>query len=358
MRSLKLITCLCACICAFAASAFAWSGKEHILIARCAVRELLDDPATPADMKQWLRQAQPALGHTQDEHQFLLHGHVGLLQPQGVEGLAYWAVWPDLQADNPEKLAPFNVPEARLHFVDVELFMPDKADRTFAADLSHKPRFEDIPRDMKDPRWSHAGMLPFRIENCYQQTVTMFRQNRLAPKPGQAASDDTAVKWAGMLAHYAADNTMPMHATSDYQAYSFFPGIDKKPKVHFDMEYVLVDGETQAYPEIRESLWKAFTAELAATPAPSLKPDVWTTSLQLSLASYDHLPLIGHAAQTAYLDAAGHLKPFDAQAFCNYREAEGKPTLLQIKAHQWALAVKWIETLWLHAWQDAHAPAN
>jgi hypothetical protein len=148
-----------------------------------------------------------------------------------------------------------------------------------------------------------------------------------------------------------------MHATSDYQAYSFFPGIDKKPKVHFDMEYTLVDGETEAYPALRESLWKLFTADLATTTPPSLKQDVWTTSVELSLASYDQLPLIGHAARAAYLDAAGHLKPFDAQAFANFREAEGKPTVLQMKAHQWALAVKWVELLWLRAWQDAHAPA-
>ncbi len=353
MRLSLLIACLCACICVCASSTFAWSGKEHILITRCAVRELLADPAAPADMKQWLRQAQPALGTADDERQFLLSGHVGL-PPRGIEGLAYWAVWPDIAADNKEKLAPFDVPEAKLHFVDVELFMPDKADRGFATDLTHKPRLAGIPRDMKNPRWAHAGMLPFRVENCYQQTVSMLRQNRLAPAPGQAVSDDSAVKWAGMLAHYAADNAMPMHATVDYQAYSFFPGIDKKPKVHFDMEHVLVDGDTQNYPEIRESLWKAFTADLATTRVPAIKQDVWTTSLELSLASYDQLPLIGHAARAAYLDADGKLKPFDADAFASFREAEGRPTLLQMKAQQWAIAVKWIEALWLRAWRDAH----
>lgn len=353
MRSFIIIACLCACIGAFAAPALAWSGKEHILIVRCAVRELLDDPATPADMKQWLRQAQPALGTASDERQFLFSGRVGL-RAKGVEGLAYWAVWPDIAADNKAKVSPFDLPEAKLHFVDVELFMPDKADRGFAADLSHKPRLQDIPRDMKDPRWAHAGMLPFRVENCYQQMVAMLRQNRLTPAPGEAASDESAVKWAGMLAHYAADNAMPMHATVDYQAYSFFAGIEKKPKVHFDMEYVLVDGDTQSYPEIRDSLWKAFAADLAATPAQAIKPDVWTASLELSLASYDQLPLIGHAARAAYLDADGKLKPFDAGAFANFREGAGKPTLLQMKARQWAIAVKWVEVLWLQAWQDAH----
>ena len=31
---------------------FAWSAKEHILLARCAARGLLENPAVPSDMKQ------------------------------------------------------------------------------------------------------------------------------------------------------------------------------------------------------------------------------------------------------------------------------------------------------------------
>lgn len=334
---------------------FAWSAKEHVLLARTAARELIDAPNTPPDMKQWLRDAQPQVGDWDSERQFLLNGHIGIF-PHGIDGLAFWAVFPDLSRD--KKVAPWGIDEGQLHFIDLEHFMPKVADRTFAADLSHKPKLEDIPHNAKDPRWEKAGMLPFRIENCYQQTVKNLRAGRLMDTPGVFPRDEHAVKWAGMLAHYAADNTMPMHATADYQAASFFAGISNPPKVHFDMEYKLVDDEMADYPQIRQALWQAFMAELKSVPAAEIKGDIWTTSVKISLASYDALPLIGQAARAAYLNDSGKLKPFDADAFVNYSGdvAGQKTTVLRMKAHQWALATQWIEAVWLQAWQDAHTP--
>ena len=337
---------------------FAWSAKEHILLARCAARGLLENPAVPADMKQWLREAQPLLGDMESERQFLISGRVGT-NPHGVDGLAFWAVFPDL-IGREQKTAPWGIAEGQLHFIDLEHFMPKVADRTFAADLSHKPKLQNIPRDAKDTRWAKAGMLPFRLENCYQQTVKHLRAGRLMDKPGVFPRDEHAVKWAGMLAHYAADNTMPMHATAGYQAASFFAGISNAPKVHFDMEYKLIDDDRVDYPQIRQALWEAFVAELKSVPAADAEGDVWAASVKISLGSYDALPLIGQAARAAYLDDSGKLKPFDADAFVNYSgEVAGlKTTLLQMKAHQWALAKQWIEAVWLQAWRDAHTPAG
>ena len=38
-----------------AAPASAWSYKEHVFMTRLAVQRLMNDPATPDDMKAWLR---------------------------------------------------------------------------------------------------------------------------------------------------------------------------------------------------------------------------------------------------------------------------------------------------------------
>lgn len=330
------------------------------MLTRCAVRDLLADPATPADMKQWLKDTQPQLGTVEDERQFLLHTKVGIY-PHGVDGLAFWAVYPDLvagaAADKDRKVAPFDTPESQLHFVDLEMLNADPARQSFAADLSNKPKLADIPRDMKDPRWQKAGMLPFRIIDCYTKTVELMKAGHLKDTPGQFPRDEHAAKWAGCLAHYAADNLMPMHTTVDYQAYSFFPGLAKAPKVHFDMEYRMVDDDGADYPELREAFWPLFVTELADARQPEAGSDLWTDSVQIALQSYDALPMIGQAARGAYLQPDGKLKPWDASAFFSYSgQYEGQQvSILQLKARQEARAVRWIEYLWIRAWQDAHA---
>lgn len=350
-------------ICCLVQPAFAWCTKEHILITRTAVRELLASDTTPAAMKQWLREAQPRLLTMDEEKTWMLDGHTGIY-PRGVDGLAFWAVMPDLIADSAvgktAKVAPFGVPEPQLHFVDLEYLNSDESLRSFSSDLSHKPKLSDVPRDMKDPRWEKAGMLPFRVENCFNDTVTAMKAGKLIDKPGQFPRDEHATKYAGMLAHYAADNWMPLHATADYQAYSFFPKAEKKPKVHFDLEYRLTDDDKEDYPELRERLWQAYVSALPVTEAPELKEDVWTASLKVSMAAYDSIPMVGKAAQNAYLDANGNVKGFDAPAFFGYTDSvyDTKLSVLQLKAMMMARAVKWTETLWLRAWEQAHSPAQ
>ena len=153
--------------------------------------------------------------------------------------------------------------ERVLHFIDLEYFFSDDAKRSYADDLSHKPSFKDIPRDMSDSRWQRAGMLPFRVEQCYRQLVTEMRAGRLLDTPGQYPRDENAVKWAGMLAHYAEDNTQPQHATADYKSQSYFKDKLRGPNVHADMEYVLVDGEYNDYRALREEFWTELQTALA-----------------------------------------------------------------------------------------------
>lgn len=360
MTAMKWSTLTILLVLVLAAPCFAWSTKEHILLTRCAVREIMNDPAAPKELKQFLAEAQPAVGSIADEQEFLLHKRIGQV-PRGVDGLAFWATVPDMVADaaaaKDKAVAPFGVPEGQLHFLDLELLNADAKLQTFAADLSHKPRLGDIPRKMDDPRYIKAGFLPFRIEDCYRKMIVDMRAGRLVDKPGEYPRDEHATKWAGYLAHYAADNLMPMHATVDYQAYSFFPGLAKPPKVHFDMEFRLVDDEEADYEALREQFWTIFVKELADAQRPSDEHDVWLASVQIALQSYDALPMIGQAARGAYLRPDGKLKAFDATAFFSYRgQYEGQEvSVMQLKARQMARAVRWIEHLWVQGWQEAHA---
>lgn len=339
----------------------AWSTKEHIQITRLAVMRLLADESTLAEMRAWLKTITPDLTDMDGEKRFYLSQRIGAF-PRAADGVSLWSVMPDLHAgaDHPEStVSPFGVHEKLLHYIDLELLHPDEAKRTYKHDLSHKPALAAIPRDMTDPRYKAAGMLPFRIEDCYKRLVEQIRLGRLADKAGQFPRDEHAQKWAGYLAHYLADNTQPQHNTIDYKSATYFPGIVRPPNVHADVEYRLCDDEFDDYPALREKFWTLFVKALDE-PKPAVEGDLWQSSLRVSLISYDALPMIGQAAAAAYPRGEGKSRvgPFDADKFFLY---EGtflgrKMTVLEMKAHQTAWAVHRIAAVWRQAWDEAHRP--
>src|SRR5215212_7198883 len=118
-----------------AGRASAWSTKEHVFLTRVAVSRLLERPDAPAGLKAWLREATPGLPDHAGLRDYVLNARVGVF-PRGVDGIPFWATVPDLNAltdsgggDRTRQVEPFNVPERLLHFIDVELFMPDEARR-------------------------------------------------------------------------------------------------------------------------------------------------------------------------------------------------------------------------------------
>ena len=158
---MRWIWCVVLAVVVWTAQAGAWGNKEHIQLTRLAAERLLADAQTPAEMKAWLKEAVPGSMDMAGEKEYFLHKHVGIIV-RGVDGLPYWATMPDMIAmteagDRERKVEPFGVSERVLHYIDVELFMPNPADRTYAPDLSHKPNLADIPRDMTDARFKQAG---------------------------------------------------------------------------------------------------------------------------------------------------------------------------------------------------------
>jgi hypothetical protein len=355
----------CVVLLACAPSASAWSNKEHMQLARIAACRLIADPATPPAMKQWLLKGlNDKPWDLAAEKQWFMTERVGLIVKTS-DPLPYWATMPDMMvmADAEyKKVEPWGVHERLLHYIDIEYFMPDAARRAYAHDLSNKPKLTDIPDDAKDYRWQRAGMLPFRARECYQKLVEAIRAGRLADESGKYPRDEHAHKWAGYLAHYAADNTQPQHATADYKSSMYFADKKKAPNVHSEMEYRMCDDEADDYLDLRGEFWPLFEKALAELKDPIDNKDVFKATLEVSLSSYDALPLIGVAAMAAAQQGGTPEKPegaaaqaFDTRAFFRFKGKwrDREVTVMQMKAEQTAWAVKRIERLWLQAWNEA-----
>lgn len=365
--SFRLIVAALGLCLTLVSTASAWSTKEHIQLTRIAAQRLMDDPTTPPAMKEWLRQILPERRDMEAERQWFMTQRMGIV-PRGVDGLCFWAVIPDMDANmggrgEPKKVEPFGVAELPLHFIDLELFVEGSTKRQYKHDLSSKPKLEDIPRDIKDKRYVQAGMLPFRVEDCYKKLVEQLKAGRLKDKPGQYPKDEHAAKWAGYLCHYLEDNTQPQHATEDFKSSQYFANKRKAPNVHAQVEYQLADDEFDDHTALRAEYWDEFARQLNQVKDSNDTKDLWKAVCETSLTSYDALPLIGTSAMKAAGQGGTPEKPegdvsgkFSTEDFYHGKGTYmGKEmTVLQMKAYQQAWAVSRVERVLRQAWDEAH----
>ena len=352
-------------------STVAWGTKEHIQLTRIAATRLIANEQTPPAMRQWLRDATPGVMDMAGEQKWFMERRQGIV-PRGVDGILYWAVVPDTQnlidgRDGP-KIAPFGVSEFHLHFIDLELFLRGDRKREYRHDLSGKPPLADIPRDMSDPRYKQAGMLPFRVVDCYEELVAQLRAGRLNDKPGQLPRDEHATRWAGYLAHYLADNTQPQHATIDYKSSAYFADRRGAPNVHSAMEWMMADDDADDHMALREEFWPLFVRALDEVRDPVETDDLFVATNEIASASYDALPLIGVAAMAAMKQGgtpdapagAAANEKFDLETFFRHRGLyQGREmSVIEMKARQQAWAVKRIERVWRRAWDEAQKPKD
>jgi len=87
---------------------------------------------------------------------------------------------------------------------------------------------------------SDLGFLPWRIETSYLELAAAF-----------ASAPAKAPLYAGFLAHYASDATMPLHTTADYDGLRPDPGSGSTEKrfrgVHFEYEVTFVEDSGLTY---------------------------------------------------------------------------------------------------------------
>jgi hypothetical protein len=341
---------------------YAWSSKEHIQLTRIAAERLLADPSTPTAMKSWLSR-QVAVLDMEGEKQFLLHTHIGP-SPTDFAGILRYATRPDdhaLQDSRDSKLPAFNAPEKQMHFIDLELFLPGNVKKEYRADLSSKPRIDDFPNNAADPRYVQAGYLPLRVEYCYKKLVESLRAGKLDHSSDKLEDEEnSAPRWAGYLAHYLEDNTQPQHATMDYKSASYFSNKRKAPNVHAEVEYRMIDDDKNEHAALRGEFWPLLATTIESLSDPIQTDDLFRATLEVSSASYDALPMIGEAAVAAHKPSPGaKADEIDTEVFFRH---EGmlrgqKMSVMQMKAHQLAWAIKRVQREWLRAWNEAMLPA-
>ncbi len=357
--SLVLVACICS-------PSRAWSSKEHIQLTRLAMARILADPGTPQSLKDWIKKVMPRVLDATQEQAYFVSAKVGNTDGKELSGIEYWVVAPDLHAQKDPKgtlIQPFGVAELPMHFIDVELFVTGDKPRKYKHDLSSKPNLDDIPNDMKDPRFLQAGMLPFSIEWSYKNLVSAVKAGKLLPADPKSTDlgDDNALRWAGYLLHYVEDNTQPHHATEDYKSESYFAEKFRGRNVHAEMEYRMVDDEKDDYPVLRAVYYPLFSKNIDEIKDIGETKNLFRGTLQTSLDAYDALPLIGLAAMHASGQAGtpekptGKAKNIDTVKFFQFRgTVRGKEmSVLEMKAHQTALAVRRAEAILRQAWDEA-----
>lgn len=354
---------------ASASPLLAWSHQGHIVCTRLAALRIINDETAPAELREFLRRNMPydldAVKRT------VLGENVGAQARDHQTGLDGYSTLPDRIQDTDEgkqKIEPYGAPEAKMHFCDLEFFAKDPQ---FKPDLSSKPKREDIPRDVKDPRWLAAGFIPLRLDESYKNLVTAFGAKN---KP---INNTDAAKWTGYLAHYLEDCTQPHHSTIDFKSLSYLAGkvpsvrtiktdlsnggvsvsyrADRDVNPHGDLEFQLFENANEPRKTWREDFWRELTARIDKiskdAPSPD-KFDGFEKSLDILFDSYTYLPAVGKAAQAAY--ATGK---FDAEAFFTSKDTVNgeELTIIQLMAERKARAVIEVEHAIRAAWNEAKA---
>ncbi len=357
----RLLSCVAIACVAFTTSAQAWSFKEHIQFTRLAATRIINDDSAPQGLRDWLKANTPTLESTDAEKEFFLTAKVGEKPDASkLSGLTWWVCVPDI--DSMDRSSPPTALTGRHerfnHYIDLEFLNPDKTKWEFQKDLSSLPKASDVPHEIKNELYVKAGYLPFSVENAYTELVKALKEKRLAPDPTKPEDQNHAVRWAGVMCHYVEDNTQPHHATEDYKSAMYFTKGQSSPNVHAEMEYRMCDDAEQSFPELRAEFWNAFVKKLEAIKDPTTATDPFAATIEVAMASYRALPLIGEAAAaSAKTETLGTKKPLmDTEKFFRFQgTVDGEPlTVLDMKAHQTAWAVARAERMLRQAWAEAH----
>ena len=121
-----------------------------------------------------------------------------------------------------------------------------------------------------DPK--DAGMLPYAIIEWTQRLTLAFAEHRLWPENPYVQIK--CLVYAGMLAHYAADLTMPLHTTVHWDGRADGEGKSPRSGIHHKVDalptklpYVQIFAEPLPEPRAHEDVFAFVLDQLAANHA-------------------------------------------------------------------------------------------
>ncbi len=222
--------------------AHAWWVKGHQAIAEAAAARI------PDDMPAFFRKAGKSLGHLSGD--------------------------PD-RWKNPDT-KHLKAAESPDHYIDLEDLegkeLPEDRYKAAAmiARMKHRPE--------------RTGMLPYALMEHYERLSVAFYDYR--QDPSNEANQMKCIVYAGVLAHYAADASMPLHTTVNYDGKKGPDGKLMQKGIH-----AKIDG----FPETHGLTAEEISRGLEAKPI----DDMWKHIMKTILESH------GHVERCYQLDAAG-----------------------------------------------------
>ena len=216
MRRIILRVCVVAALIAIIPTlAITWGSEGHMAINRVAAQKVT------ADMPQFLKNS--------PDH------------------LAYLGPEPDRWREKSE--ATLKYAQEPEHFMDMEMvdwLKPLPNDRFLFIKAVYERRAQMKPSDKEYDLMTpeKIGLQPYVAIEMYDRLKVSFREYRKAQKEGRSTADAeaSALHYAGVLGHYVADGSNPLHTTIQYNGWTGPNphGYTTEHDIHWKMEGLFV----------------------------------------------------------------------------------------------------------------------
>jgi hypothetical protein len=239
--------------------------------------------------------------------------------------LAFLGPEPDRWRDNKELYKALTEVNAPDHFIDI-----DKPEN-FAAFPNDRYKYADWLRSQgKEP--TDIGFLPYSILENYQKLQVLFRLWRDPQNAGERDQiEQNIIYYAGVLGHYVADGSNPLHTTIHFNGWSTSanPDLYTREPLHwrFEGEYV----KAQIKPEDFSGLVK--TAQKL--------PDPFTDIIKYLLESFSRVPELYRMDKEARWDGGNR-----------------NPASKKFVTERLAASAQMLTNLWYTAWVNSYAPPS
>jgi hypothetical protein len=202
------------------------------------------------------------------------------------------------------------------HFIDLDLY--------------GEPPFADLPRSYRaaverygEEVVQERGTVPWTIFELHDHLVRELREH----------DRRSAIRTAGLAAHYVADATMPLHTTADYDGKK-----SGSPGIHKAIEHDLVDARLGEYVKrLRGKVTPANASGYGRDQVFELLSESYRSISELRAAERE-------ARRLASFQSPGYLEALNVRAG-------------DLIAGRLARAINFLGGFWLSAWEEAGRPA-